>query len=113
MNAQNGEHPELSGDRTGLTDNSILLPELSDRRDLDDWLSDLLNSKREVKGYKSESDCGDDNPDEDCSQSDGEAALNNAGSALNNASELVPALNNAEAALNNARITLAGCRASL
>ena len=49
-----------------------------------------------MKGYKSESDCEDDNPDEDCSQSGGEAALNNAGSALNNASEPVPALNNAD-----------------
>ena len=93
VNAQEGEHPELLGDRTGLTDNSILLPELSDRRDLDDWLSDLLNSKREVNGYKSESDCGDDNPDEDYSQSGREAALNNAGSALNNASKPIPALN--------------------
>jgi hypothetical protein len=53
----------------------------------EDWLSGLLNSKREVKGYKSESDCEDDNPDEDCSQSGGEAALNNAGLALNNASD--------------------------
>jgi len=71
----------------------------SDRRDLDEWLSGLLNSKREVKGYKSESDCEDDNPDEDCPQSGGEAALNNAGSALNNASEPFPALNNADAGL--------------
>ena len=55
-----------------------------------------------MKGYKSESDCEDDNPDEDCSQSGGEAALNNAGLAPNNAIEPAPALNNAEAALNNA-----------
>ena len=52
-----------------------------------------------MKGYKSESDCEDDNPDEDCSQSGGEAALNNADLALNNASEPVPALNNANAGL--------------
>ena len=76
MNAQKGEYSGLLGDRTGLTKNCTLLPELSDRRDLDDWLSGLLNSKREVKGYESESDCEDDNPDEDCSQSGGEAALN-------------------------------------
>jgi hypothetical protein len=58
-----------------------------------------LDSQKEDQGYKSESDCEDDNPDEDCPQSGGEAALNNAGSALNNASEPFPALNNAEAAL--------------
>ena len=81
VNAQNGEHPGLTGDRTELTDNSILPPELvilppelSDRRDLDDWLNDLLDSQKEDQGYKSESDCEDDNPDEDCPQSGGEAA---------------------------------------
>ncbi|MDA9766720.1 reverse transcriptase domain-containing protein, partial [bacterium] len=127
VNAQNGEHPGLTGDRTELTDNSILPPELvilppelvtlppelvilppelSIRRDLDDWLNDLLDSQKEDQEYKSESDCEDDNPDEDCPQSGGEAALNNAGSALNNASELVPALNNADVipALNNADV---------
>ena len=74
VNAQEGEYPELLGDRTGLTDNSVLPPELSDRRDLDEWLSGLLDSQKEDQGYKSESDCEDDNPDEDCPQSGGEAA---------------------------------------
>lgn len=32
VNAQDGGQPELLGDRTRLTDNCTLLPELSDRR---------------------------------------------------------------------------------
>ena len=75
-----------------------LLPELSDRRDLDAWLNDLTRtSGMEIDEYKSESKCDDADPDEDCPQSGGEAALKNAGSALKNASNLDLALKNADA----------------
>ena len=75
-----------------------LLPELSDRRDLDAWLNDLTRtSGMEINEYKSESNCDDAVPDEDRPQSGGEAALKNAGSALKNASNLDLALKNADA----------------
>ena len=80
------EHPASAGDRAEYANSRVLLPELSNRRDLDAWLNDLTRtSGMEINGYKSESECEDDDPDEDCPQTGGEAAQN-AGSALKNAS---------------------------
>ena len=90
------EHTASAGDRAEYANSRVLLPELSNRRDLDAWLNDLTRtSGMEINEYKSESECEDDDPDEGCPQTGGEAAQN-AGSALKNASNLDLALKNAD-----------------